>query len=156
MVVHYGVPSDLDDYIQQTSRAGREAIHQAHAVILKYKRCLAGKNIKQSMKSFTNSKAECRRVLLYNEYMKDITPVKPAHKCCDLCASNCDCSPDCDRLLPKLIVDNQEDLGSESDSEPDDSSDHEGIEHLSSDEEVARHRASKPTAILCSSDSDSN
>lgn len=49
-VIHYGSSNDLDDYIQESGRAGRRPDEQCHAIIMKYKRCLSSKNIAKSIK----------------------------------------------------------------------------------------------------------
>ena len=101
-VIHYGVPTDFDEYLQQTGRAGRDENHQAHAIVLLHSDSLKGKNIKTQMKEFVRTQ-NCRRVTLYRDYVENIEPIQPPHKCCDNCAKNCDCSEDCDHLVPEVI-----------------------------------------------------
>lgn len=36
-VVHYGPANDIDDYLQETGRAGRDPLIQSHAILLLYK-----------------------------------------------------------------------------------------------------------------------
>ena len=36
-IVHYGACNDLDDYLQESGRAGRQADEQSHAIVMKYK-----------------------------------------------------------------------------------------------------------------------
>jgi superfamily II DNA helicase RecQ len=150
MVIHYGVTTDLDDYIQQTGRAGRDENHQAHAVIFLHRDSLKGKNIKREVKDFVKTD-RCRRVKLYEAYVNGITPIEPPHKCCDNCAKICNCSDDCDHLIPDVI---QRLLDSKEDSV---SSDSEGSNiDFNSDSDIEVYRSRKPVALLpSSSDSES-
>ena len=44
-VVHYGPANNLEDYIQETGRAGRSPDENCHAILIKYKHSLGSRNI---------------------------------------------------------------------------------------------------------------
>ena len=94
-VIHYGPSSDLDDYIQESGRAGRQRDENAHAVIMRYKRCLSSKNISKEMKTFIQTKT-CRRRVLLEPFIEEFEDLQNAHDCCDICALTCSCLCDCD------------------------------------------------------------
>ena len=88
-IVHYGACNDLDDYLQESGRAGRQADEQSHAIVMKYKQCLGSKNITLGMKDFITTKS-CRRKLLLKPFT-DESPKSGDHNCCDNCAAQCSC-----------------------------------------------------------------
>ncbi|XP_071089393.1 recQ-like DNA helicase Blm [Haliotis cracherodii] len=50
-VIHYGPANNVEDYIQETGRAGRDPEKQAHALLMNFRHCLSGKrNISDEMK----------------------------------------------------------------------------------------------------------
>ncbi|CAC5412531.1 unnamed protein product [Mytilus coruscus] len=55
-VIHYGPANDVDDYVQESGRAGREPSLQCNAILLTYIRCLGSQNIFPTMKEYVKSK----------------------------------------------------------------------------------------------------
>ena len=49
-VLHYGPANILEDYIQETGRAGRSPSDNCHAILIKLKQSYASKNISKEMK----------------------------------------------------------------------------------------------------------
>ena len=111
--------------------------------------CREKYNIKPNMKTFTNSQVDCRRVILYKEYMANIDSIQPSNKCCDICSVQCNCQPKCDHMVPQLALDIEQ---SNNESEGDESSEDSG--GSSSEDNVDTYRAAKPSAVLYGSDSD--
>lgn len=157
LVIHYGVPSDLDDYLQQTGRAGRDSSHQAHAIVLRHKQCLLGKNIKPEMKLVVKTRG-CRRVALYQSYVPGIEPLETRHNCCDNCAHMCDCQPNCDGMTPPIVAQILLNLQhKESDDSTDENNEYDDIVMSESDDEIIElYRRAKPSAIIYTGDSDSD
>ena len=69
-IIHYGPSSDLDDYIQESGQAGRQPDDNAHAVIMRYKRCLSSKNISKEMKTRIKTQT-CRRQVLLEPFIEE-------------------------------------------------------------------------------------
>lgn len=107
LVIHLGLTSALDDYLQECGRVGRDTNQMSHAVLLKYKRCTRSKNISKPMKDYIKNTSECRRVILMKAFSKNPTKGDIGLACCDICAKTCTCkcccsAPNCnysDQLL---------------------------------------------------------
>ncbi|XP_048237234.1 uncharacterized protein LOC124136953 [Haliotis rufescens] len=55
-VIHYGPASNVEGYIQETGRAGRDPEKQAHALLMKFRQCLSGRrNISDEMKQYVRT-----------------------------------------------------------------------------------------------------
>ena len=93
-IIHYGPANDLDDYLQETGRAGRDHQHQCHAILIKYKRCLGSKNISSDMKEYVKTR-QCRRKTLLSPFTNTAEPSQLLHKCCDICSRICKCLCTC-------------------------------------------------------------
>lgn len=89
-VVHYGAPCDMDQYVQETGRAGRDG-QLSQCIILYHRFALAGKTSKEVKDYMNIDKSSCRRVALMSCY--NITPNQSGFiSCCDNCFSCCSCA----------------------------------------------------------------
>ncbi|XP_060557646.1 uncharacterized protein LOC132718053 [Ruditapes philippinarum] len=88
-VVHVGPSNSIEDYLQESGRAGRDGKSQSHAVLITYPRCTSG-NVSDEMKDYCKN-TDCRRKRLLEpfNFVEDYSDM--GHKCCDLCSSSCDC-----------------------------------------------------------------
>jgi superfamily II DNA helicase RecQ len=88
-VMHWGVPSTVEEYVQETGRAGRDG-SQSVAILF---RCKSGRHLSNKMKSYLENTQICRRTLIFEGFLKyyqtDTKVVKC--KCCDICCEVCDC-----------------------------------------------------------------
>ncbi|XP_053387237.1 uncharacterized protein LOC128551014 [Mercenaria mercenaria] len=96
-VVHFGPANDLDDYLQESGRAGRDPDRKYNAVLIKHRYCLSSQNISVEMKNFIKA-TTCRRVYLLKNFAEKTSPLLPKHDCCDNCAATCTCTCDCKGL----------------------------------------------------------
>lgn len=92
-VVHFGPSKNLEQYVQESGRAGRDGKSSTCTIL--YNGLLAA-YCDSDMKEFLQSET-CRRQELMRKFSKDAcAEVNPAHNCCDVCATNCDCNePEC-------------------------------------------------------------
>ena len=85
-VIHYGPPSDVEQYVQESGRAGRDDLQSV--AILMYGR--PGKYVTQVMKSYGENSSACRRQILFKDFIcNTYVPTSPSVKCCDICALKC-------------------------------------------------------------------
>ena len=87
-IIHVGPPDDIEAYIQETGRAGRDG-KQAKATLLLPKGLHFQADI--GMHRYVKNEIMCRRNLLFNifEGYKNNAPLPCL--CCDVCKNNCTC-----------------------------------------------------------------
>ena len=81
-IIHWGVPSNAEEYVQETGRCGRDG-KSSSAILYPVK--LKHANLK--MKSYVHNETVCRRRLLFQEFLlfsEDGVKVR-GRDCCDLC-----------------------------------------------------------------------
>lgn len=83
-IIHWGVPEDLEQYVQETGRAGRDGQH-AEAILYSGK---VGKHPNKRMRAYLANQTICRRKFIFEDFLcysgKDIGST--SHQCCDLCS----------------------------------------------------------------------
>ena len=91
-IIHWGLPSCLEEYAQETGRAGRDG-KDAMAVLYKGKQ---GHHASKGMKAYVNNTDTCRRHFLCSNFIGYYNQEQGPDlcKCCDVCASCCKC-PNC-------------------------------------------------------------
>lgn len=89
LIVHYGPPSDIDNYCQETGRAGRDG-QQSHAVLILFPKAVS-KRTSPQMKAYCKNKDICRRKVIFSNFEGTYDNINPLHNCCDICASKCKC-----------------------------------------------------------------
>ena len=88
-VVHFGPSSDIESYIQETGRAGRDG---QLALALLLRKSPKGIALHQQMRQYVDNSTMCRRDTLF----QDIDNYKHVDMgylcmCCDICAKKCVC-----------------------------------------------------------------
>ena len=86
-VYHWGAPSDLEQYLQEIGRAGRDG-NTAQAILVNSK---GYRHVQKQMKTYCENKDNCRRKQLFDSFImyKHVEAVKC--KCCDVCSLTCTC-----------------------------------------------------------------
>lgn len=94
-IIHIGPPSDLDDYLQESGRAGRDGA-QSYAVLMNYSGSSGRFQTAENMKQYVKNEVLCRRELILEPfgYTPSHDPNRPLHRCCDICATHCLCGGD--------------------------------------------------------------
>ena len=94
LVVHWGPPTNAEQYMQEIGRAGRDNV-ESRAVLIYNGRQL--RLCDQAMLKYTKAPmgCGCRRAMLLSAFDEHVRyEYHPMHNCCDLCASQCPCSLD--------------------------------------------------------------
>lgn len=87
-VIHYGMPANLDQYVQESGRVGRDG-KPSHAIILYHSNSLRGK-VSKECKDYIKSKT-CRRQVLLTYFGEEQKHTIVQHSCCDICYRVCEC-----------------------------------------------------------------
>ena len=92
-VIHYRAPNDLEAYVQETGRAGRDEKTEATAIL--YPTARGMQHVNNCMKAYINNCSICRRTLLFKDFLlshnQSDSSLSPC-KCCDICACNSNCN----------------------------------------------------------------
>ena len=93
-VIHYRPSADVDEYLQEAGRAGRDGI-ASNAILYCYPGCTLG-HVSPAMKRYTMNDDMCRRSLLLQSFggCHDMTQLH-SHSCCDVCTRKCVCASPC-------------------------------------------------------------
>lgn len=86
-VVHFGPPREIDTYVQQMGRAGRDGVQSQDIIIYKPAHL---KTLDEDIKKLVTTD-QCRRAMLTNSYMCSEKIDIKKHLCCDLCEKKCSC-----------------------------------------------------------------
>lgn len=96
-IIHWGPADDIDSYVQQTGRGGRDG--KISSAVLYYtprdKRFTSN-----NMIHYCENSTECRRKLLFMDFDDYTLSTPPPTKCCccDICYKDCTCGS-CESLL---------------------------------------------------------
>ena len=104
-VIHWGAPEDIDMYVQETGRGGRDGL-LCCAILYSNKHSIST----NSMKAYCVNTEICRRQLLMSEFTENkselIDRPTPLHLCCDVCEKTCNCD-ECkcvSSILPEVLT----------------------------------------------------
>ncbi len=101
-VIHWGIPSDAEMYVQESGRAGRDG-KLSCATIWKTSTDLTTRYTTQHMIDYCLEKnVVCRRSFLFTDF-DDCVFKAQGCKCCDICQRNCTCGS-CDTNINSFIV----------------------------------------------------
>ena len=93
-IVHWGVASDVESYVQESGRAGRDG-KVACAITFFKASDLDVRRVSKDMIHYCQNKDCCRRSLLFSHFDDALQESKPhGCVCCDECALSCQCG-DC-------------------------------------------------------------
>lgn len=89
-IIHLGPPNNLESYVQETGRAGRDGLPSL-AVLIKKK--VSRKKIDGNMSAYISNISVCRRDSLFQKFDQyhHVDMGVPC-MCCDVCAKACTCS----------------------------------------------------------------
>lgn len=92
-VIHWGPSDDIEQYLQESGRAGRDQL-SAYAILYKKAPSVVVKGITENMKEYCSNIHECRRKMLLKHFdtQEEENFQQELCTCCDVCERNCICS----------------------------------------------------------------
>lgn len=85
-VIHWGIPSTTEEYVQETGRSGRDG-EQSTAILY---RGVGGRNATCKVKEYVQNTTICRRRLLFQDFLLySDSNIVHGHSCCDVCSRPC-------------------------------------------------------------------
>ena len=99
-IFHYGSPSDIESYIQEIGRAGRDSL-QSVAFLCYRSYDLATIRDEDLKFHIINSDKKCRRQLLMSLFNEESIGLEIGHLCCDVCSSKCKCD-ECKKVISHM------------------------------------------------------
>lgn len=101
-VIHWGVPEDVETYLQESGRAGRDG-ELSCALMVYGKGDLRSKYISKHMAKYCENSTTCRWELLFQDFADcQIDSQSKGCLCCDICRKNCTCGM-CEELLRRVF-----------------------------------------------------
>ena len=107
-IINFGPSKNIEAYIQETGRAGRDGKQSVAYIIYQG---LFLNHVDKDMKCYVKTK-DCRRKMLLEKFDGPSSVPQPMHLCCDNCAAECKCSSlDCGKLttFPGISNEGKED-----------------------------------------------
>ena len=96
-VIHYGPPRDIEQYLQESGRAGRNPSMQSYALLLNYKGSTRGAYISNEIRQYIKNDSVCKRQFLMRELQRITSSNSILHTCCSFCSQYCHCQCSCER-----------------------------------------------------------
>ena len=91
-IIHWGPPSTLEQYVQESGRAGRDNLPSDACILYGS----PGRHVDGSIKQYAENQEKCRRELLFKNFLFSSNLSKvPGCKCCDICSRSCKCTECC-------------------------------------------------------------
>lgn len=102
-IIHWGPPEDLELYVQETGRGGRDKEFTTAVMYYSKRDISTSGHSTEQIRRYCENMSECRRMMLMQQFSDDIidTPRFP-HLCCDVCACICVCE-ECNNLTSDVL-----------------------------------------------------
>jgi len=111
-IVHYNIPRQMDTFVQQMGRGGRDGHISDELILFKTHKGHLNK-CENDLIRLAKDDTKCKHELLCSSYLITHKTISPCHNCCDVCEKTCSCgSEECPRTHQAL-----KEYPSESDSD---------------------------------------
>ena len=90
-VIHWGPSGDIELYLQETGRAGRDLL-PATAVLYIGGKGMVVRELDESMREYCANKDSCRRQILLKYFDSSFVSSSNTCVCCDVCERKCKCN----------------------------------------------------------------
>lgn len=101
-VIHIGVPKTMEEYFQETGRAGRDGENAVATLYYNGRDIGRGKNpVSDVMRQLATSQT-CKREIILHYFGHEMPNRSDLHSCCDYHKAICDCQTCIDTLLEEM------------------------------------------------------
>ena len=87
-VIHYGIPEDIESYVQAVGRGGRDG---SRVLAILYYRNYHLRHCDTKMRAFIKNREHCRRLEILKFFGVKAKQMSVLHNCCDICTKKCTC-----------------------------------------------------------------
>ena len=88
-IIHYGIPCDMEEYVQEIGRSGRDG-RRAIATLLYHNYIFLHCN--EEMREYVRKKECCRREIILNCFREKMNKPTVQHDYCGICSPRCECN----------------------------------------------------------------
>ena len=99
-VIHWGPSSDVESYVQETGRVGRDGEFALATLYFAKEELSKARHVTDDMISYVKNEDKCRKEVLFSSFDQTVcaTPTSSICTCCDICKTVCNCVK-CSKLL---------------------------------------------------------
>ena len=92
-VIHWGPSSDIESYVQETGRVGRDGEFATAILYFAKEELSKARHVTDDMISYVKNEDKCCKEVLFSSFDQTVFAIPTSLKCtcCDICKTVCSC-----------------------------------------------------------------